>query len=116
MKTHILKIEGEEKKIYYLVNMSTSDDFKKVAEILQNQFHAKFIKKVGAIWAYGEKYEYQGKFFILAIQDDDFECYLEAIDKKSPSEDEMWLERLAESIVEKINNFSQITNNIPHKS
>jgi hypothetical protein len=103
MKTRILILKNEGRKnTYCLVNLSTADDYNIVAEILKNKFHAKFIEKFGAIWAYGEKYEYQGKFFILGIEDD-IDCYFEATDKNSPDEDETWLARLVESVAEKIN-------------
>jgi recombinational DNA repair protein RecR len=104
MKTRILKLKNDGRKnTYCLINISTSDDFNIVAEILRNKFHAKFIEKLGAIWAYGEKYEYQGKYFILGIEDD-IDCYLEATNKESPSEDETWLVQLAELLVNEINN------------
>lgn len=103
MKTKVLILNNEgRKKTYCLVNMSSADDFNIVAEIIKKQFHAKFIEKIGAIWAYGEKYEYQGKFFILGIEDD-IDCYFEATDKTSSSEDETWLVRLVELVAEEIN-------------
>jgi hypothetical protein len=103
MKTRILKLNNEERSsIYCLVNMSTAEDYKKIAEILRTQFHAKFIEQLGVIWVYAEKYEYQGKFFLLVFHDDLECCYFEAVDKNSSSEDETWLVGLIESVVEKI--------------
>ncbi len=84
--------------------MSTSDDYNTVVKIIKNEFQAKFLKKLGAIWAYGEKYEYKDKFFILGMEDD-IDCYFEATDKELPDEDETWLVCLVESVVERINSF-----------
>jgi hypothetical protein len=105
MKTRILTLKNEgSKNTYCLLNLPTAVDYNIVAEILKNQFHAEFIEKLGAIWCYGEKYEYLGKRFIFGI-DSDIECYFEATDKNSPFEDETWLVRLVESVVEKINSL-----------
>ncbi|MDR2440983.1 MAG: hypothetical protein LBE12_16610 [Planctomycetaceae bacterium] len=88
MKAKILVLQNEgSKNTCYLVNLSTADDYNIVAEILKNQSHAEFIEKLGAIWAYGEKCEYQGKFFILGIEDD-IDCYFAITDKNSHDEAE----------------------------
>ena len=101
MKTEILELSNY---TYCLLNMETLEDYRLVSDILQKQFGAKFIEKSFLIWAYIEKYEYQGKTFILGLGDD-LDCFFRPHDESSPPEYQAWLAQLVESVAEHINSI-----------
>jgi hypothetical protein len=102
MAISIIKLKAETRTCYSLNGAKTVDDFKQIANILQNNFNVTLLEKLGAIWVYAEKYDYQGKKFLFGL-DDDLDCYFEAVDKQNPSENEDWLSNLVESLISEVN-------------